>query len=693
MCRKVLAMVSQYIPSFPYQHVTSFHIQVGYAFCFFLISATILFFGFFGRVCYDFNRGYDPKDFCAKFRSEIFATGLVTFVATLIVFVTSYFRGRMPYEIFYLSHFFVFVMFLFATIHTFDDVARNGQVRSQNLAWFGTSMAIYMADRLWAATSKRSCRVIEAVPTEDGTALALTIERPHGFEFHPGQYAQICVPGIDRFWHPFSIASAPEVRHLKFLIKANVDSPASWTCALMSKQWLDKMLSGQALVHVRGPYGYAVADLKKSDAVLAIGSGTGVVPMLSLMDERLITMSRVGRDALVKAVTVRSSDMDKGATPTEVARRRSEDGVDDNLLAAITAVQLGFRQNRLKAQGVDSSYYKKLRFNAFAERLHALADFIGFLLILAIVIVLGISLSWCNLPEVAARRWQAYVTQISSAAVLGVVCLHLVYRLCFPARFRRGFFTIVEVMVMGVALTLVVFWWLDGIHNYATPTGLQLLLRVVIWLFFMARLYYASPTLRDASYRATLRRHNILGAQTYKLIWVTRSADLVLCHLPALMAKIDEVHHSIYGRAAEPGTWEQSLGRFVDFTIYVTDKNVERIHKLKDLAAGSLAEGKICFCRPNLHEEITKFTQRQLIDQIDAGKDAPGIITDVTFCGAPNIAMQAHHAVHASNIISAALGYPHCRTLFREEFYGFSPPVRKTQVKTLPTEKHTQPEC
>src|SRR6056297_1618776 len=185
MCRKVLSMASLYAPSFPYQHMTSFHIQVGYAFCFLMFLATFLFFAFYGKVYYDYNRGLDPINLCAKLGSEIFATGLVTFAATFIVFITSYLRGRLQYEVFYVSHFFVFVMFLFATIHTFDNVARNGQIRSQGVAWFGTSMAIYLADRLWAAMSKKVCRVIEAAPTHDGCTLALTIERPPGFHFVP----------------------------------------------------------------------------------------------------------------------------------------------------------------------------------------------------------------------------------------------------------------------------------------------------------------------------------------------------------------------------------------------------------------------------------------------------------------------------------------------------------------------------
>lgn len=57
-------------------------------------------------------------------------------VVTVLIMVTSYCRNRTPFEVFYIFHLFVFVMFGFAMIHTFDDKARNhGKVRSQTVQW------------------------------------------------------------------------------------------------------------------------------------------------------------------------------------------------------------------------------------------------------------------------------------------------------------------------------------------------------------------------------------------------------------------------------------------------------------------------------------------------------------------------------------------------------------------------------
>ena len=73
-------------------------------------------------MCADHNRGLDPLNLCKKFSSEIFITGLVILACTLIVLGSSFFRGRLPYNVFYCLHFFVFIMYLFATLHTLDVI-------------------------------------------------------------------------------------------------------------------------------------------------------------------------------------------------------------------------------------------------------------------------------------------------------------------------------------------------------------------------------------------------------------------------------------------------------------------------------------------------------------------------------------------------------------------------------------------
>ena len=115
--------------------MTQFHIQIGWSFVIIMILSTIGFFAFFGKVCTDHLAGKDPLDTCKKFSSEIFVTGLVILAITVIVGVTSFFRAKINYDIFYRFHLLVLAMYVMATIHTFDDEFRErtpvGKNRSQ----------------------------------------------------------------------------------------------------------------------------------------------------------------------------------------------------------------------------------------------------------------------------------------------------------------------------------------------------------------------------------------------------------------------------------------------------------------------------------------------------------------------------------------------------------------------------------
>jgi NAD(P)H-flavin reductase len=51
-------------------------------------------------------------------------------------------------------------------------------------------------------------------------------------------------------------------------------------------------------VIVSGPFGNPVANLQDTDAVLAIGTGTGVVPMLSLFERRANHLCNISKYAL-----------------------------------------------------------------------------------------------------------------------------------------------------------------------------------------------------------------------------------------------------------------------------------------------------------------------------------------------------------------------------------------------------------
>ena len=354
-------------------------------------------------------------------------------------------------------------------------------------------MTLYLTDRAWCFCTTHRCRVLEAVST--GKVLLLRVERPAAFRFCAGQYAQVCVPGIDPFWHPFSIGSGNEANYLSFLIE--VKPGQSWTGRLASDACIAKLLSGEAALQVldttetrprhfetlprqfrypsqllsgeaalqvRGPYGYAVADLARADAVLGVGTGTGVVPMLSLMQERAHAMSLVGKAALAKAKLDRMAattiaEVDAGAvrsTSMPAPRQARFAGADDARASAATKIQHAVRRANLADE---SAFMRALFRRGTHTSLHAVFDIVSWLLILGEVMSLGLAFSWSTLSEAARAEWQGRALEVAAAVLLAGYSLHFVYRYAFPTRFLRSLWAWLDgILTMG-SIALLAVWW------------------------------------------------------------------------------------------------------------------------------------------------------------------------------------------------------------------------------------------
>lgn len=420
---------------------------------------------------------------------------------------------------------------------------------------------------------------------------------------------------IDGYWHPFSIGSGNEAPHLTFIVE--VKAKGSWTARLASKEIVAKLLSGEATVQVRGPYGYAAAELKGADAVIGVGTGTGIVPMMSLLEERVQTMMLVGKAALAKAKLDRM-----GQAPANDARAAAAPPLGDELAAK--NIQLSYRLRSLISRKTASAYFERLKHNTRHEPLHVLVDVFGWILIVGEVTLIGCACSWSALSPAAKADWQGLTAQAASAALLGCYALHLLYRLALPERYLRSLWAWVDVLITLAATVLLVIWSLPGCPGtfvapasvvggcFIAPTPLQLLVRTALALFRVWRLLQSSPLLRPTWHRAA-GTPNTLGAEKYQMIWVCRSADVAAGYLPLLHKIIDDLNQSLYGKPAEPHVWQERLGHFVDYTIYITDKDPAALVSLQQVVAGSLSEGKVLYKRPNLVDLILKEKQRQIL--------------------------------------------------------------------------------
>ncbi|WAL68068.1 FAD-binding oxidoreductase [Amycolatopsis cynarae] len=118
--------------------------------------------------------------------------------------------------------------------------------------------------------------VLELVPhTHDIVGLKLKPVDPPGFEFKPGQYADLIIPGTEEH-RSFSMATTPATTgHLEFLIKKY---PGGRFSSL-----LENGIEAGDTIHLRGPYGNFT--LKKGHVLplVLMAGGAGMAPVLGLL--------------------------------------------------------------------------------------------------------------------------------------------------------------------------------------------------------------------------------------------------------------------------------------------------------------------------------------------------------------------------------------------------------------------------
>ena len=511
-----------------------------------------------------------------------------------MVLGTAYFRGRIPYELFYLPHLMTLVIYVLATVHTLDDQFRTGTVvgknRSQSFKWFAGSIAIYTLDQIWRAYhSSRETMVLSAATAADGRTVLLHVNRPPGFRFKPGQYASLNIPGYGVMWHPFSIGSDPEAMQLTFLIEVKQSAKGakqSWTENL-------SMLAAMGELHtikLAGPFGSPVADADVNGNVIAIGTGTGIVPMLSLMETRTRKLGLLGLDALVftarekakQAVAMESnlrrSRPSKIKQPRKLHKHHSirkamssvadswtskpqrqqtqlmvdaaAGTLDDEAAETIRLMklltpqqhmtihhfQLKWRLRNLKKRGVQAPYMQALVGAANRDLNMLIFDVFGLLIIATEITLVGLTISWANLEGANLEIGKpASPTDAMTATLmwstLSLVVIH-VLAFCYRSRkaeYRESYavnFDLLMIIAMCIAQGLWMQW-----GGFEMPSPIQ---QTSMAVFGLWRALRYIQTRRPASDHSEVTP---LGVEEFTLIWVAKSADLIMGYVPELVSR------------------------------------------------------------------------------------------------------------------------------------------------------------
>ena len=675
----------------PLHKVVAMHIHLGYVMVSFVFASTILFFVFFGQACAQQKSGKEPTPggkhtFCHKMTSEIMATGLAIMGCLLLVAATSYARNRIKYEIFYYVHHFVFIMFALAIAHTLDDKARRGQVRSQNFKWFSASLVWYLTDRLQAAFNTRDCDVVECVALGDDEpesrkVVHMRVLRPRTFIFRPGQYVFINDRNIDYTWHPYSIASSPHEDTIDFYIEvmstSRVDGANSWT----HKLWHDARAGFVSKIRINGPYGTGFNDIEDKTQIVAIGAGTGIVPMLSLAKAKVNEFSRMNAQARLNDLAARDAknrefaqnysresytlkDLLYKSLGLEM-KASSEKWENLSVQAILLNKQYTWREKKLREAGDNATkrHYKKLLANSILNEVVDLTQ-IAFPLIELLSVAFVISFSQNHALVTQAMR------ELPLWMFFGCHCY---------------FFCHWMLTKMNTPI-----WWVDLIINATSTVAFALWYNMIredrkLWSLYMIWAFGALSAYRIArissdvlltgtpgsrTVNAYLERTGDASSVTEKFTFVFMTPQCDFCEI--LWPDLESLHQTIaknYGDAA---------GRVFDIQVYCTSKDSAENEVLQNYVKGTAlgAAGALRMERPDLD----KLTSRPILDQVlkdqFTGENKPSFTANlVAFCGGTQLGSKIALAVVRSRARVKAFTENHSIE-FLQENYGQATPAK-----------------
>jgi len=696
VCRLSIAVASSSVFDriIPFNRMMRLHIHLGYTMISIVTVATLFFFTFFGLLCSD-----GEQDFCDKFTSEIMITGYCIFGFLLIIGFTSFLRDKIKYEIFYAIHHLVFILYITTIIHTFDVVQRTDErQRSQTFKWFSAIVLYYVCDRAAMHMNHRyqtSIAASSAVTSGNGTRMAIIkVHRPVLFHFKPGQYCLLRIPAIDRHWHPFSIASGPDSDYLEFYIE--VYDEKSWTNQLWtmiglrhnpktssqdefetSVSYSDKNIK----LEVKGPYGTSIGRTEDFSHAIAIGSGTGIVPVLSMLKQHVHQLLRLDttkylteqelRDRKIRYVSETRGYSEKPIVSLSCSKKSSSD-LEARNKSKQKRMMMGDLKGSDHCSRRDSSLVVSIRdlqnIVTEKERKMSLKDIhkesrkarlpiFGSVAALFIPVlgaaIIGLTISW-NTILIDLYPFMEDTLKIATIIFQSIFAL-----VTFFVHDRTEFLTYIDVVVSIVSVFADYYWF--ATDRWCNLNTRDLVSFSLLLGYMTIRTWYNAVKARSRSWRNEV---GIKGSATtmdkLTFVWVTRSASLVSKIVP------DIIH--IWNSLCD--AWGvEAANKVCNISIYITDEDDEACDALKaEIGDSSLFKsGAIEFGRPDMQEIIENHT----LDRINDARGVP-TATLLAFCGSPSLASVIQQAKIANDISAVITGNGHHQMEFISESYGAS---------------------
>eukprot|EP00038_Savillea_parva_P021487 m.35020 g.35020 ORF g.35020 m.35020 type:complete len:981 (+) comp5221_c0_seq1:1142-4084(+) len=671
--RSLLAWIATRFCILPLEHIMTLHIHIGYAFCALLIASSALFLVFFGKLCQGYQDGIEPANECNKFRTEIMATGLVILILTIAILLSSYIRGRLRFETFYTIHIVaVGVMYMGALVHTLDDEFRKGskvgKARSQTFKWLIGSLAVFLADRVWRyLTQETEVPLVKTFCHADGGSVTLQILKPWWFSYTPGQYVHIQIPSIDSVWHPFSIGSDPESNVLTVIIEV-VPKKGEWTRSVA-----EKVCDGSLTrVNIRGPFGNPVgpvANDPSSSNIVAVGSGTGIVPMISLFKTRAAALGQLSAAGLART---QSTLAERQAAANQAYCLGANISPATN--ERIRHCQLLYRQRRLAqwrkgAQTMPT--FLKQRTTAAGSMMGLMTGLLVMFWVCIEASNTSLILSWSNLmaPAVKTDEMTGIISYLSLLLVVPYAMVVGIWVFCRSRAEKSPSLYVHVLCIIAMVGTVRYFMAYDKFENLSSVEQAALV------IFSVWRVAAAWTFRRDGG------RANMTGmassnpVESFRLLWVTRSAELVIGVLEDLEMTMRDLERKMAGQHV--GTVGTESFPQLEVKVWCTDSHPEHTAELKRWVKGTRFESLVVFERPDLGMELVTSMKQHIMAPSFMNR-LPGETKKsiVTFCGSPAVSDALFRAVRRCGQLATVAGASDFQFTFRTESYSNMPKPR-----------------
>jgi hypothetical protein len=705
----------------PLNRAMRIHVYLGYTMICLVLFATFALVVFYGSLCI-----LNEDEYCEKLTSEIMCTGYAIAGFVFMIGLTSYFRHRIPYEIFYAVHHLIFILYIVTVAHTFDHRQRNGtRTRSQTFHWVSATLLYYLCDRAASYLNHHYKAKLESSSATTGKGskmVVLKMRRPTLFDFKPGQYAFLRLSFIDSSWHPFSIASGPASPSIEFYIK--VIDGQSWTGKLwhlINDNRAEEGRTGSALrieVDLMGPYGTGLVRKEDFSHALAIGSGTGtkyapmrnqvwynssdinslspfsvtlfagIVPMLSLFNQHVRQLTRLDPESR----RVELLDHQKRLRQVELAESQRKKSIAKKVKSCYSnrAVNLKTRQDTLSLsihKGLDACEAMKLRNATGAEQQgeSVVKDFeinrkemkkaafsatrsIYGVVILAALSVFGIMLIALTIS------WNTNGFEIGNGMVTFLEVSTVLFQLSFAAAafllWDGGQLLALIDTVFCVVAPFADYFWFEQYECSSELTQANVARYCILIGYMSARFWSTTVKSRHRSWKRATLSDGVASLERLELVWICRSTSLASELLPIM--------NETWCALVE--CWgEENAHDACRLQIYITSKDEVANEQLRrELENNAVYQsGAIRFGRPDLGKIVEDHT----LNLIATHRSSCSVLA---FCGSPELSLRLHKHKISNDMLTAITGNKRHQMEYVYESYGG---MKKSKPKQQPTDE------